>query len=100
MASISQRWMAILLFVVAYSSMNFQKPMFADYMNRHIESHNRATVLSLISMISGAYVAGMGLIIGVIADVSLSWAFLFMGSLISVSALIIRVEKPHVILTN
>jgi MFS family permease len=96
MAIITQPWAAILLFVFAYSSMNFQKPLFADYMNRHIESQNRATVLSLISMVSGVYVAGMGLLIGGLADVSLSWAFLFMGGIIIVSVLCSRIENVHI----
>jgi hypothetical protein len=96
MATISSSWIAILLFIGAYSSMNLQKPMFADYINRHIESKNRATVLSLISMVSGLYIAFMGLIIGGIADVSLSFAFLVMGSIIIISTLLIKIEHVHV----
>lgn len=96
MATISSSWISILLFIAAYSSMNLQKPIFADYINRHTESKNRATVLSLISMVSGMYIAFMGSVIGGIADISLSYAFLFMGSIIIVSTLLIRIEDVHV----
>ncbi len=96
MAIISHSWVSIALFVFAYSSMNMQKPIFLDYTNRHIESKSRATVLSLISMFSGVYVALMGLVIGGIADISLSGSFLFMGSIIIISTLLIRIEEIHV----
>ena len=96
MASISHSRISPLLFICAYSSMNLQKPIFADYLNRHIESTNRATVLSMLNMVSGIYVALMGIIIGAIADVSLSSAFFFMGSVILISVLCIRIEDSHV----
>jgi MFS family permease len=96
MATISHSWISIALFVLAYSSMNMQKPIFVDYTNRHIESKSRATVLSLISMFSGVYVALMGLVIGGIADISLSWSFVFMGSIIIISTLLVRIEEIHV----
>ena len=89
-------WISILLFIIAYASMNLQKPIFADYTNRHIESKNRATVLSIISMFSGIYVASMGLVIGLIADYELNYAFIFMGSVIVVGALALQIEETHV----
>jgi len=76
-----------------------QKPIFADYMNRHIESRHRATVLSAISMISGAYIALMGLVVGGIADFSLTGSFVLMGSMVLISALLVRVEERHVTVT-
>jgi Na+/melibiose symporter-like transporter len=89
-------WMTVVLFIGAYGSMHLQRPIFTDYLNRHISSHNRATVLSLMSMISGIYIAGMGLIIGAIADVSLSMAFLCMGGIIVLSASVFRIHEEHV----
>jgi len=67
-------------------------PLFSDYHNRQIASHHRATVLSLISMLSGGYTAGMGLLIGVIADRWLLGAFLFCGVWVIAAALISRVD--------
>jgi MFS family permease len=59
-----------------------KSPLFADYQNKQISSHNRATVLSIINMFAGAYTALMGLLIGIIAEGSLTGAFLFMGCVI------------------
>ena len=87
---------SVILFITTYGSMNFQKPIFTDYTNRHIESSNRATVLSLLNVFSGIYVALMGLLIGFIADFSLHYSFVFMGSIIILSALLLRIEESHV----
>ncbi len=95
-ATVYHPWISILLFIIAYASMNLQSPIFADYTNRHIESKNRATVLSIISMFSGIYVASMGLVIGLIADYELNYAFIFMGSVIVVGALALQIEETHV----
>lgn len=96
MAMIFHSWSAFVMFVLAYSSMQVQHPIFVDYFNRHIESRNRATVLSLINVFSGIYIAVIGLLIGWLADFSLSYAFAFMGSVIIISALLIRIEEGHV----
>ena len=60
-------------------------------LNKHIESKNRATVLSLISTFSGIYVALMGLLIGCIGDISLTYAFIFMGAIILAGSFLFRV---------
>ncbi|MBN1877383.1 MAG: MFS transporter [Anaerolineae bacterium] len=71
------------LSVIAYctlsGSMSLKDPIFSGHLNRHIERQNRATVLSLISMASGLYVALMGVLIGRIGDSSLTAAFVVYG---------------------
>jgi MFS family permease len=96
MAFISHPIISIVLVVFAFGSMHIQKPIFLDYLNRHIESRNRATVLSLVNVTSGFYVAIMGLLIGFLADISLSYSFIFMGGLIILGAFCIRIDKSHV----
>ncbi|MEJ2628917.1 MAG: MFS transporter [bacterium] len=71
LAFISHSIISIILVVFAFGSMHIQRPIFLDYLNRHIESNNRATSLSLINVISGFYVV--------------------------ISAFIIRIEDSHVI---
>lgn len=93
---ISHSIISIFLVVLAFGSMHIQKPIFLDYLNRHIQSKNRATVLSLISIVSGVYVAIIGLAIGFIADISLTYSFVFMGSVIALSAILIRIPESHV----
>ncbi|MBT3273708.1 MAG: MFS transporter [Spirochaetales bacterium] len=85
----------IILVVTAIGAMQLRKPIFLDYVNRHVASDIRATSLSIVSMITGLYVAGMGVLIGVLADYNISYAFVFMGSLIILGALFIRIDKTH-----
>lgn len=84
--------MALLTFCLLLGSMSLKEPIFADHLNRHIASRHRATLLSLINMASGLYVALMGLLIGRIADLSLTAAFLFMGGLVLAGTLWFRVD--------
>src|SRR5258708_7030196 len=86
---------SVILFCLAYGSTSIQGPLFAGYRNVHIESQNRATVLSLISMLSGFYVAAMGLIIGRIGDYSIPAAFVVMGIIVVLSSLFFRIDEKH-----
>ena len=52
------------LFWMAYGWARLNEPLFQQYLNRHIESKNRATVLSLISMVGGIHQALIGLVVG------------------------------------
>jgi MFS family permease len=92
MAAVVYPALAVLGFCALYASTSLKDPIFSGHLNRHIESKNRATVLSLISMFSGVYVALMGLLIGRIADVSLTYAFLFTGIVILTGSLLFRVD--------
>jgi len=88
-----QPWIGIAA-VVLFRGLNALKaPLFADYQNRLMASHYRATLLSLISMIAGGYTAVLGVIIGAIAERSLSAAFLFCGLVVVGASLIFRMKK-------
>ncbi len=86
-------WVGVLSIVLFRGFNAIKHPLFADYNNRQIETHNRATVLSIISMITGGYTAVMGLLIGAIADRWLLGAFLFCGVLVTLAAIFIRVDE-------
>lgn len=92
MAAAQRPLFSVPAFCVLMGSMSLKDPIFSGHLNRYIESRNRATVLSLISMLSGLYVALVGLLIGCIGDVSLTWAFLFMGVIVLVGSLLFRVR--------
>ncbi|MBN1936484.1 MAG: MFS transporter [Anaerolineae bacterium] len=79
-------------FCLLSGSMSLKDPLFSAHLNRHIASRSRATVLSMISMVSGLYVALMGLLIGRIGDLSLTWAFVFMGGVVLLGSLVLRGE--------
>jgi MFS family permease len=97
MSLILNKWLSVILFILAFSSMNLQSPIFADYKNRHIKSDIRATTLSLIAMLSGIYVAIMGLLLGKLADYSLKYTFFLMGCIIVVSVSLIQIRETHLI---
>jgi low temperature requirement protein LtrA len=88
LAMAGQPWSAGTAFCLLYSSMSLRRPVFADRLNRHIESQSRATVLSLISMVSGAYVALMGLVFGRVADFSVPLALALIGCVVLAGSLL------------
>lgn len=87
---------AILLFVMIRATIGLQEPLFSDYKNLHIPSKSRATILSLISMIVSLYLVGMRLIIGKLADINLSYSFLFMGIIVIIASILLRIDESHI----
>lgn len=75
MVALTGPYLAPLLFVVTYSAMQLRYPLAAAMQNRHIASYNRATTISVISMLEGAYAAAMKLLAGYLADIDLRLAF-------------------------
>jgi MFS family permease len=71
-------------------------PLFSEYRNSHIPSANRATVISLVSMMGGVYLMATRVIIGKLAGAGLNYAFLFMGAVILAASLFFRVGEAHV----
>ena len=96
MAFIFHPVFSILLFTLNYGSMSLQDPFLADYYNIHIQSENRATSLSAINMLSSIYIALMGLVIGRLADSSLSSAFLFIGVIILMGSIVFKLDEKHI----
>jgi MFS family permease len=92
MAMVAHPAGSVLVFCGLVGSTSLRGPILSGHVNRHIESQNRATVLSLISMFSGIYVALMGLVIGRIGDVSLPMAFATMGAIVLIGAVIFGVK--------
>jgi hypothetical protein len=93
MAAVVHPAFTILAFCLLYGSMSLRGPILSGRLNVHIASENRATVLSLISMLSGVYVALIGLLFGRIADLSVSYALLAMGLVVLAGSLLFRVGQ-------
>jgi hypothetical protein len=91
---------SVLTFCALIGSISLKDPILSGHLNEHIESRNRATVLSLISMLSGLYTALMGLVIGRLGDFSLTVAFAFMGIVILAGALLFRVSEYNEFLNH
>jgi MFS family permease len=81
---------SVLAFCLLYGSMSLRDPILAGQLNRHIESQNRATVLSLVSMFSGLYVALLGIIIGAAANRSVPTAFVLTGAIVLCGTMLFR----------
>ena len=72
-----------------------RRPMLEDFTNRHIESKNRATVLSGISLLGQLVIAILYPIIGALADISLAHALVFLGAFTLIFAWTTRIESRH-----
>lgn len=86
----------IISFVLVRVSAEIADPLFSEYRNRHISSVNRATTISLISMFGCFYLMFARLIIGKLANAGLCYAFVFMGAVIIIASLFLRLEEVHV----
>jgi MFS family permease len=94
MAGASQPVPTVLAFLVTFGSTSLRGPILSGQMNAQIQSENRATVLSMISALSGIYVAAMGLLFGWIAERAVPYALLAMGVVVLVGSLAFRVRGP------
>ncbi len=97
MATVVHPAYTILVFCLLYGSMSLRGPILSGRLNVHIASENRATVLSLISMLSGVYVALIGLLFGRIADIAVSYALLVMGLVVLTGSLLFRVGRGDIV---
>ncbi len=79
--------------ILIYGLNDMKGPLFSAYQNALIESKNRATVLSLISMFTSLFLALGMPIYAALAEHSLSFTFLVMGAVIILAALILRVHR-------
>lgn len=71
--------------------------VFQTYLNRYIESHNRSTVISTISMIDRFCRAVTYPLIGLLVESSLRYAFFFIGGVLILFSIISKVEEEHLI---
>ncbi|MGE0793371.1 MAG: MFS transporter [Candidatus Woesearchaeota archaeon] len=96
MAFIIGPMISFIWYVLLKGISNLRTPLFSQYQNDHIESHNRATVLSIISMIGSIYLLIMRLVLGKIANESIIISFIVMGSIITLGAIFFRIDERHI----
>jgi len=89
-------WMSFVWYFLQKGIMKMRWPLFSQYQNSHIKSHNRATVLSVISMIVSLYLGIMRLVLGKIANYDLITSFIVMGVIIIVGAIAFRINENDV----
>ncbi len=100
MAIIIHPVIAIMLFIFNDVIGNTRDPIIVDYQNRHIDSQNRATVLSTISLLTNGYIAIMLPVIGWIADKNLSAAFISAAALIIFGNIAFRIRADDVVIVS
>ena len=85
-----------LLLVIAGFGLS-RRVLFENYMNKHIESSVRATVISAVSMVGTLTMGVMYLLVGLLVEWSLSGTLIMIGAAIIVCALLARTREEHLI---
>jgi MFS family permease len=93
-AQITGLWPALLLFLFQHGTMNASRPLLSASQNAHINSENRATALSMLSLIATAYQVVIGVPLGLLATWSLPVMFACMGGMVIVGAVVFRLRTP------
>ena len=70
-----------------------RKTLLSSYLNKHIDSKVRATVLSAVSMFSSLAMAVGDIFFGIAADANLTATLAFVGVAIIITTFIIRIEE-------
>jgi hypothetical protein len=68
-----------------------------NYMNKHIESPVRATVISTVSMIATLVMGLLYLVVGLLAEWSLRGTLIMIGGAVIACALLARTREEHLI---
>ena len=71
------------------------KPLYYSYMNKYIESDNRATVLSAVSMARSIVTAVANIIFGYLVDLNVSYTLFGIGVITITFAIVSRVKEEH-----
>ncbi len=85
------------LFILAGCKM-VRVPVLNEFINRHIESENRATVISSVSLLERSITFLLYPIVGLLADVSLDYALRLLGGICLVFAAVTRITARHLTL--
>lgn len=87
---------SVAMYVITDAFGNMRDPIFADYTNRHIESKNRATTISIIYLVESLYMMIIRPFIGLLADMDLRYACILMGCIILAAAIGLRISEDDV----
>lgn len=93
------RWLPLVILgiIVGFTFSLPRIPLFSAYINHHIPSERRATVLSFVSMVRTLAIVVINPIIGLLAEWSLSWTMAVLGVGLIALAAGSRVEERHLV---
>ncbi|MDO8508727.1 MAG: MFS transporter [Nanoarchaeota archaeon] len=89
-------FVAIMFYFIIRIMVWAREPIFSHYINQHIRSKNRATVLSSLSMIDSLFDIIIFLTAGFIADISISYTFIFSAGVILIALISFRIREKHI----
>lgn len=88
-------WLTVALFVLHKGTMYAATPLLSAYTNAELTPQSRATALSMISLLSTAYQAAIGLPLGWLAERSLTaWCFV-VAAIVAFSALVLPISTSR-----
>ena len=90
-------WLAVVLFVIQWGAMHLLGPILSGLYNAHIPGTARATTLSVINALVTIYIGAGGVILGWLADESLTGTFALIGAIVVSASLLIRVDARHAV---
>jgi MFS family permease len=96
-AYVQNIYYAIAFYLIIRVLLWVRDPLFSQYLNEHIESHNRATVLSSLSMVDSFFDIIIFLLAGYISNIGLNYSFLFCAGVILIAMLFFRIEDKHMV---
>lgn len=95
LAAARSPWLALPLIVLVPGVGLSRAVVIGNYMQKHIDSDRRATVLSTVGMVRQLFTAVMYLVVGWAAEKSLTWTFAGLGAAVLVGAAASSVEEAH-----
>jgi MFS family permease len=90
-------YFGIFFFLIISVSLQVRYPVFSHYINQHISSHNRATVLSSLSMVDSFFDVLIFISVGYATIAGLSLAFLVCAGILLIAIVFFRIGKEHVV---
>jgi len=86
---------AIILYLVIRIMLWIRIPVFSQFTNSHIKSHNRATVLSALSMVDSLFDIIIFVIAGFVTNISIQYSMAFSAIIILIAILFFRIKNEH-----
>jgi MFS family permease len=96
-AFIRNIYFAIALYLVIRIVLWMRDPIFSHYINQHIESHNRATMLSAMAMVVNLFAIVLLLLAGAVASVGLNFIFILCAIVILVAIVFFSIKDEHIL---
>lgn len=83
---------SIILYLLIRITASVREPIFSELVNKELPSSTRASLLSVISMISAIFALVLRPLIGVITDIGLQWGFISLGILCLISTFLFPIK--------